>query len=296
MVDKYNVVVNDKDSLKNILIIAGIHGNEIGTISLAYDLIHTISHTKKEELQTLFPDIREITILPVANYEAMRSCKRDIVHTTNDLNRGWFTDRYATIRTDILDEIEKADVVIDMHSSENCTELLYINSNSDHSICRKMIGFAQYIGVDYAVTHSNNDTIKDFTNSTPGKIGITWEQKGLNRVYPEVNNRAHSKIMNILKYIGKIDSHIYYDDIYNCITLANNIEGLFKPVLQVSNDITRGCIIGSIIDMKTGEVIENIVSYVTGTIISMSYSKYAKSGEVSILIQPKKERDINEEA
>ena len=48
--------------------------------------------------------------------------------------------------------------------------------------------------------------------------------------------------------------------------------------------------------MKTGEVIENIVSYVTGTIISMSYSKYATSGEVSILIQPKKERDINEEA
>ena len=116
MVDKYNVVVSDKDTLKNILIIAGIHGNEIGTISLAYDLIHTISHTKKEELQTLFPDIREITILPVANYEAMRSCKRDIVHTTNDLNRGWFTDRYSTIRTDILDEIEKADVVIDMNS------------------------------------------------------------------------------------------------------------------------------------------------------------------------------------
>ena len=54
MVDKYNVVVNDKDSLKNILIIAGIHGNEIGTISLAYDLIHTISHTKKEELQVLY--------------------------------------------------------------------------------------------------------------------------------------------------------------------------------------------------------------------------------------------------
>jgi predicted deacylase len=291
MIDKYSVTIkeNSAKDTKNVLIIAGVHGDEIGTISLAYDLIHVIRNMDRLNLLAQkFPFLYKLTIIPVANYEGMRIGKRDVVHINNDMNRGWDTSRYASeIRQEIIDEIERADVVIDMHSSENCDSMLYINSNDENH--RKVIGFAEHLGLHYCVTNTKNDTIKSFVNTIPNKIGITWEQKGLGKVYPALNLLTQNNIMDILKNIGEIDKHELSEnkEVRNSISICNSAEGLFQVYYETGDVIERNAVIGSIIDMMTGKIIDRMYNSNTQSrIITTDYCQYAKKGNAEILLQP----------
>ena len=160
-----------------ILILAGVHGNELGTILLANDINEWA--TPKNLLEH---DIAILDIWTHVNISGTRNKTRDYVQNDPgmDLNRGYSIDRPSAddIRKEIIDLISKNDydIVIDMHCSHNIAPTFLIDADQDYApeICK----WCTEHHFNCMVRECHNDTIKRFTSDCD-IIGLTWEQPGM---------------------------------------------------------------------------------------------------------------------
>lgn len=162
---------NNKEG-KNILIISGVHGDEITPIFCTKLLQEHLVDCNNNY------DVNNITIISAVNKNGIKNNTRDITKKqSNDLNR-LFTldddeDYVAILKTYIVEN----DVIIDIHSSPNCTEFVLINQDF---YANSYVEFCIKNDIKYFIRYSSSDTIKKYCSNL-NKLSFTLELNGINK-------------------------------------------------------------------------------------------------------------------
>lgn len=284
--------VDIDDSCANVLFIGGIHGNELGTIRLAYDLIRefeSYEHYEKDR----YKDIGIIAVIPCVNESGMRNNTREVSENYADLNRGWCDNP----RNDLLMEIDglekeygiKFHIVVDMHCSPNVAPMFLLNRNQtyvndivdaiSHTLDENVSSLND---VYYCVRDTRINTLKrQMSNNT--RIILTYEQSGYEVSIPKQNSRSMSyftdtfipylvpRLRSIINNGSKYPTNTFDKD-YLCRHIICNTEGILRipTTYECDNDygyhdirniISNGDTIAEVLDVETNEVIEEIKWY-----------------------------------
>ena len=260
---------------KDILILTGVHGDELTPIYVGYKL--------DPEKQFDINSYRLITIVSAINIEGIKKGVREIPsdHTT-DLNRMFINNIPENKVNEIKKLINTHDIVIDLHSSPSCTEFILINQNE---YANSYVEFAISNNIKYLLRYSDNNTIKKYCIER-NKISFTVEINKMKEIDFDSSFNCQKLLERIINNINSFkqnkDEPIYktYQSIYT------HKEGMFIPHVGFGNKITNGTRLGEIINLKTFE--SSYIEYNgdDGIIICDSGSSYVTPNNPIFDIQP----------
>jgi succinylglutamate desuccinylase len=222
---------------KNILIISGVHGDEKTPLSVTNKINTFIDE---------FPqNFKELTILHEFNEEAIKANKRFV--NDFDVNRAFNgkNDNHPLIMQ-LINEINNADIIIDIHSSKSCMELIAID-NTPHGKC--FCDFADAIDIPYLIHQGNEATIKRYCLSI-NKPCFTVEVNRLGEIDEESASRGFDMVS---KMVGSIDQLNFQSSneiplITKCFTTKENC--VILPLVNTGDIIQPNQKIAIKIDSK----------------------------------------------
>jgi len=277
LIERYN-----SNKSLNVLFIAGVHGNELTAMNICKNL-----HIKCKQKSY---DKANITFLNYVNMYGLKRCVRECYSEENseDLNRHHFERNHKHPRDIIYEEINKHDIIIDIHSSPWISNFFLINNNSNTDInyfINKNIG--------YVVRDSDAKTIKNYCLSL-GKLGFTYESSGLRIVDNESSNRGVWDLYSILNDIEE-----FYDIQSKAIKLSLDRKDLLRSCVSTCSgflsDFSRKSLLGK--PVMSNEKIITVKDYIRGysidmtspadgTIVEFIDRDYVNEGDVLFSVQP----------
>jgi len=256
------------ESMKKVLIIAGVHGNELTPIVCLQNLIKQLNGQGIEYIRNL----SKLTICVGANVDAIRSKHRtSTLNINGDLNRAFNTSPDVYENLNYL--IDQHDIIIDVHSSPNITECALINID-EHS--KAIIEWCNESITPYICRYFDGDTIKQYCLST-GKYAITLELNGM-----DVNRKSAQHGQSILtQLLISLPTEPLYASEYNDIPPIVNIiaqrSGIINSSYELPRIVKKGEILGHItaLDMS----IKYIISPIAGIIMGFENNIFVNCGE-----------------
>jgi predicted deacylase len=251
--------------LKKLLVISGLHGNEYTPVSAVAELFLT---NASAFLAKLSEQYSQITVLHAVNEYGLIKGLREASAPT-DLNRLYQTIEPIDL---IKDEVEAADVIIDVHSSPNCAEFLLINQGD---YANRYVEFAKEHGIKYLLWDDGHSaTLKSYA-LTKNKVAFTIECNGIQRV----DNRSAAVARELISKIALNAVGIVVAPEapkYKSMTKPESIcTGLVKWISDTEYSITN---------LQT---MESVVGYLSeGTPITWEHNGYIEAGDVIAYVQP----------
>jgi len=203
---------------KTIVILAGVHGDEVCGVKAFDELIPKLEIEKGK------------VIFIYANLEAQKKNKRFV---EANLNRCFFDKQPESIRDtlegrtarEIMPYLNEADILLDLHSSRSSSNLCYLICEED------CLNLALALPPKKIITgiHKTHKGGTDGYMSSKGKPGICIEC-GLHKS-KESLEMAKTTILNLLKKAGNISAaHETYDnkEIFETAYLYRNKNGAFE--------------------------------------------------------------------
>lgn len=282
--------INFNDNGSKILIISGIHGNEVGTINLSFELYHYFSYMSKDKYPI---GICNISFIHSANKEGIRNHTRNLVFDSN-LNNPFTPD--SDPKTEIIEAIKDADYVIDLHCSPYIARGFLLD-NDEKSLATKNFLDNQFYkelyngDINYLVRSTNINSIKSHVNSLNGKIGFTWEQNGMDRNSISIDKSKDMLIKFIYSIhdlkIPEYNDKLEYDEIKFSTNITTPVEGILIYYFKLGDFIQKNSIIGVIRDINTYQELYRIISPVDGKFVCGNNSLYVNCYDIVAFIQPK---------
>ena len=235
------IEINGKNNIgKNILIITGVHGNELTPIYCGY-LLSKLDYSNY--------DFKKITIINSINKNGIIKNTRDIPNSsTSDLNRMFNNDVNVNEKEELEKQITEHDIIIDIHSSPKCDNFVLLNQDENTN---SYVEYCIKNNINYLIRYSTANTIKKYCIDL-NKISFTLE---LNMIdYIDINSAEKGKDI-VLKIINDCNLTITKEEpIYNTyLELQTYKTGLFLPKKECGNIIKENDIIGSILNIDTFE-------------------------------------------
>lgn len=183
-----SIVRGNTESKLNILVVAGVHGNEHNAVLAAYRLYRALEDETDPNLK---PKHKVRFLLGLNTWGLLNSTRewgtREDVYPDPlldepgiDFNRV-FDEKYAETtakeaRDRVIDAIESSDIVIDVHNSPACENMVVINNDE---YAASTVKFLDECHMDrYMVRESTTGTIKKYATSR-GKAAFTVELGGM---------------------------------------------------------------------------------------------------------------------
>jgi succinylglutamate desuccinylase len=267
---------------KNILILTGVHGNELTPVYVGYLLNEYILKNDKN----YDDNYHNLTLINAINIDGIRKNIRDVpLNNTDDLNRMFKTEVKEKYVDEIKELIDKNDVIIDIHSSPACTEFILLNNNE---YSNSYVEFAEKFQIPYLLRFNNNDTIKKYCLEK-GKISFTIEINKMNSIDFDSSSKCFNIIQdifhNVNNFIYKIEEpryEPYFEFFYHK-------EGLFIPnyCKKLGKFIENGDEIGECINLKNFN--KDIIYYknnINARIISGDDTSYINPNSPIYYLQP----------
>ena len=211
-----------------ILIISGVHGNEVSAVEVGM------------KLAEIYKDTEEIEIIPWANYSGLIAGTREMSpSSTRDLNRSFVP--YEENYVDKLKiAIDKADFVIDIHNSPRCAHFALLDINNKE---QRLSNLCKHSGIEYGSRYSNGETIKDYVNCQEEKLAITYEFPGMSTYNNSDNiSRALVEVQNLVSTIQENTWEKHYREdhaeLHRIEELHDSSSG-FVEVLKDVNEIVQ---------------------------------------------------------
>ena len=277
---------------KKILIITGVHGNELTSVYAGILVQHEIS-SNLEKYQNLFGGLK---IIGAANIRSIREVSAEITRSDGkNMNRLFSTDpSEGEVVTEIEKSIMESDIVIDIHSSANCTEFISIDRNEN---ANSYVEFCLKNRIKYLQRYCYNETVKNFAIKLD-KIAFTLELNKLDVIDTVSAVAGSSIVLDIIRNIAGFESkkeEPKYNDYYG---VSHYSEGLLLPLMNVGADVVADNIIARLVGAKKNDIDYVIKAPVDGTIICGFDKGYIRSGEDICWIQPidqiKESKKMNE--
>jgi predicted deacylase len=211
-----------------ILIISGVHGNEVSAVEVGMRLAEQYNNRS------------EIEVIPWANVSGLIAGTREMQYSsTKDLNRSFVLQEENYIEV-LMKAIDKADFVIDIHNSPRCGHfaLLDVNSHEQH-----LSNLCKHAGIEYGSRYSNGGTIKDYVNSQFGKSALTYEFPGMGTYNNKDNiSRAFDEISELVDVLLEDSWSKHYRDNHagtQRLKELFEVEGGYVEVLKDVNEIVQ---------------------------------------------------------
>jgi predicted deacylase len=270
-------ILGKNTTSKKILIISGVHGDELTPIYCTY-LLSLIDYTKF--------DFHTITILSAINYDGIVKNTRDIPNTkTSDLNRMFTTEVKISEETELTKYINDNDIIIDIHSSPNCDEFVLINQDLN---ANSYIEFCDTHNIHYLNRYSSANTIKKYCMDL-NKISFTLELVSIDYINYISAEKGKDIVLKIISECNNIiikQSEPIYD---TYIELQTYKSGLFIPQCKCGDIVSYRDTIGTILQLNSFEVIDiqcNLNFHSHYRIICFGKTNYVDGNNSVCFLQP----------
>ena len=285
---------------KKILVISGTHGNESNAVQTVYDLknyFETCMYMKPGEL--VFYQAYNKTGLAYNTREFVPNSDKEI----NDMNRV-LPFKEPIFKDDLITtlqrKLEDADVVIDVHNSPICKNLIIIDNNR---YAPHFIKFAEENSIRYCLKESCGDTIKSYVVNKLEKPGFTVEIGDMGWESKDKDNSGVVFLTHLITSINQWISQEKYNfspckDLYTseeCLRLiSTHADGLIRESgtdkkltkEQILRTYKRHEPICEIVDPDTSELLETIKAPCDGTLVCIDDTSWACIGGTLGEFQP----------
>lgn len=293
----------------NILIISGVHGDEVGAIKTSYNLYQEFQIIKaSNDLPSRILNFGKISFIHVANRDGVRNRCRDMVYDGN-LNNMFSTS--ADPKREIIEAIDDAQFVIDLHCSPYVASGFIFDTDYKSYLFKNFLENNFFydlstIRLSYGVRHTEACTIKSYVNSLKGKIGFTWEQNGMDQ-HSLTDNV--DMLVEIIYSFEKFNEYLQNElnmglnDIVSChlphympelsTMFTTPVEGILSYYQPLGAIVSKNSLIAGIRDLNTNQLIYTIKAPFDCKFISGNCNLYVHDAEFIAMIQPyKKTIDI----
>ena len=260
---------------KRISIVTGIHGDELEGQYVCFDLARRI-----EENKSCLKGI--VDIYPAMNPLGIDSVTRGIPAFDLDMNRifpgnaeGNMTELLAA---KIMKDVAGSDVVLDIHASNiYLTEIPQIRINRLHK--EELIPLAEHCNVDFVWVHEASTVLEStfaYSLNSTGTPCLVVEMGVGMRITKEYGDQLVDGIFNLMHYMGiwtgkvsKSRKPVISEDAEDVSFINAASGGLFIPEVKHWEKLSRGQIIGRIINPLSGKVLQNVESPVDGILFTI---------------------------
>lgn len=259
---------------KRLSIVSGVHGDEVAGQYICYEVIRRI---KKN-----FDRLKGIVdIYPFLNPMGLEAQCRVIPVFDTDLNTLFPGSTEGTVgeytAALVLQDIKGSDICIDIHSSSvYLKEIPQVRMNDD--VADELIPYAAKMNTDVIWVHPSSTVMAGslvYSLNEAGVKSMVVESGVALKIDYEYANRIVEGIFSLMAYMGIWDDnagHTCESKIARDADVAFvNAEssGIFIPSVRHSDKISKGDIIGQIVNVLTGSVEETIISPRTGVVFSL---------------------------
>ena len=234
-------ILGSNNKGKNILILSGVHGDELTPVYTTY-LLSKLDYNNY--------NFKKITIISAINTEAIKNNTRETpIIKTSDLNRVFSNEEDVKYKDVLTKHIKEHDIIIDIHSSPKCDTFVLLNQDETTN---SYVEFCNQNNINYLIRYSAANTIKKYCQEL-NKIAFTVE---LNLMSYIDHDSANSGKDLILKIVSKCESlrivktepiHEEYHELYTYKT------GMFTETKKCGDIIKQNQEIGRVICLKTFE-------------------------------------------
>lgn len=274
LIKKFDI---NKNSQNKVLIISSVHGDEQTPLRTIYLLNDYIT---KEKENGIFPNVGKITTVIGVNHTGLKNVQRNLVPDNHkgDLNRMFNDDYDFDTYKELKQLIDEHNIVIDVHSSPRVNEFVLIDIDGYTDF---VIKWMKKSNVDYACRYAvSNGTIKKYCFNN-GKVGVTVELTGLERIDFKSASKGEMMIINLLDNINfemKENFKIPYDlkyinEIYEIEEVKAGCEGILLEKFQGGSKVKKGTILAEVVDYEMNPLKEVIAKY-DAFIVSMPLTHY----------------------
>lgn len=272
---KKNVISHGKGR-KRLCIVTGTHGDELEGQYVCFQLNKII----KEQIGKLNGSIE---LYPALNPLGIDSITRGIPNFDLDMNRIFPGDPDGSMAEHavytILHDLEGADMVIDIHSSNIFLREIpqvRVNINTSH----RLIPFARLLNVDFIWVHEAatvlESTLAHSLNSLDTPTLVVEMGVGM-RINHGYGNRLVTGILNLMHEMGmwseEFDFHLISTPI---ISVADEVSfinadasGIFLTESRNNIIVDEGEEIGCIVNSLTGEVLQQVIAPIHGLLFTL---------------------------
>lgn len=277
--------INPKEDMKRICIVTGIHGDELDGQYVCYELTKIL----KENLQYLNGIV---DIYPALNPLGIDSVHRGMPTFDLDMNRIFPGSENGAmvehIAAKIIEDIDGADMCIDLHSSNIfLREIPQVRISE--TLEEKLLPYAKLLNTDFVWVHPESTVLESTLSSSLNSRNIPTllVEMGVGmRITKEYTTQLIKGIFTLMKDIGIWTGEV--EEINEPIISTNreikiinaNSSGIFIPYVDHWNGIKKGENMGEIIDPLTGEAREKVVAPCDGMIFTLREYPVVYSGSL----------------
>ena len=265
---------NLKGNEKRICIVTGLHGDELEGQYVCYELTKKIN----ENIQFLNGIV---DIYPALNPLGIDSVHRGMPTFDLDMNRifpgsenGAMAEHVAA---KIIEDIDGADMCIDLHSSNIFLREIPQVRVSEH-IAEKLVPYAKLLNVDFIWVHPVATVLESTLtyNLNNKNIPTLLVEMGVGmRITKEYGDQLVKGIFNLMKEMniwkGEVppvrEPIISTEKEVKFINAKSS--GIFMPCVDHLDAIKKGESIGEILNPLTGEIEEKVISPCDGMIFTL---------------------------
>ena len=260
---------------KRISIVTGIHGDELEGQYVCYELQRRI----KKEYENL---TGIVDIYPAINPLGIDSVTRGIPAFDLDMNRlfpgnkdGNMTE-YLAAR--IMEDVAGSDLVFDIHASNiYLTEIPQIRINELHA--ETLIPFAEKANVDFIWVHGASTVLEATFAHSLNSIGtpVLVVEMGVGmRLTREYGDQLTDGIFNVMKELGmwkgevpEVRTPMISKDPDDVSYLNASASGLFVPEVKHGTFLSKGDLIGRIVDPLSGKILDEVRAHRGGMLFTI---------------------------
>lgn len=254
----------NESNMKRISIVTGIHGDELEGQYVCYELQRRIN-SEADKLTGI------VDIYPAMNPLGIDSITRGIPAFDLDLNRlfpgnrdGNMTEYLAAA---MMDDVKGSDCVLDIHASNiYLTEIPQIRINELHA--DTLIPLAKTANVDFIWVHGASTVLEATFAHSLNSIGtpVLVVEMGVGmRITKKYGNQMVDGIFNLMKKLGiwtgdieEVRSPMISSNPDDVIYLNASASGLFVPEVQHGTRLSKGELIGRIVNPLCGTVLDEV--------------------------------------
>lgn len=271
---------------KRICIVSGLYGDELQGQYICYEVIRRI----KQDYQNL---TGVVDVYPSLNPMGLDSKTRVIPGSGIDMNSIFPGSKSGALgeytASCIFDDIEGADVCIDIHASNLYIQEVPQVRMNDVKV-EELIPIAKCLNVDMIWVHPSNSVLSGSLAYSLNQIGVksmVIESGVAYRINQDYCNEIVDGLFALMKEMGiwKGDTvspkevPVTYDEQITYINAESS--GIFIPRAKLYDRVKTGDEIGTIVNVLTGSVEE--VVYATGEGMLCSLREYPVIEEGSLL-------------
>lgn len=277
MIKKNRIVPikGEQEGMKRISIVTGIHGDELEGQYVCYELQRRIEE-EKDKLTGI------VDIYPAMNPLGIDSITRGIPAFDLDMNRlfpgnidGNMTEYLAA---GIMKDVAGSDCVVDIHASNiYLTEIPQIRINELHA--DTLIPLAQCANVDFIWVHGASTVLEATFAHSLNSIGtpVLVVEMGVGmRLTREYGDQLVDGLFNLMKEL-----EIWSGDVFDIKTpmiskdpedvcyLNATASGLFVPEVKHGARLSKGDLIGRIVDPLCGKILDDVRAPLGGMLFTI---------------------------